>query len=475
MAYTETTTTGYGTRVGRSFKGILSGLFLFIAATALLWWNEGRVVKTDKMLDEAEKVCIDMENPSKISQEFEGELVCATAMATTDAVLNDDMFGLSENAIGLQRRVEYFQWVEHEHSESEDKLGGKEVTTTTYTYTQEWCDRPIDSGQFKDPAYQGRNFIIAAYENQELWAEDVSFGAYKLNESLIHRISSREPIVLALNEEMLATMDKAARDILVRTGVVTPQLAAPRISHQPAPATNPIQSSPAMAQADTTAAAADSTLAAVPDSVKTVVPDSIPQDNKVDLEYVHQQGNVLYLGRTSAAPQVGDVRITFEKITPAKVTVIAEVTGDTFKPYKAKNGKRFQTLVMGKKDADEIFDAEHEANHFWMWVLRIVGILLVISGLKGIFGFLEMILKVVPFVANIIGWGVGVVCTIVGIAWSLIVIGIAWLFYRPLIGIALLAVAGALIWIFAFKGKDKLKELARRSTNAAPEVTPQAS
>ena len=459
MAYTETTTTGYGTRVGRSFKGILSGLGLFIAGTVLLWWNEGRAVKTDKMLNEAEKVCVDMENPSKINQEYEGELVCATAMATTDQVLADDQFGISENAINLRRRVEYFQWVENEHSTSEDKLGGKEVTTTTYTYTQEWTSRPIDSGQFKDPAYQGKNFTIATYDDADVWAEDVNFGAYKLNESLIHCISSREAVVLALDEKQLEAMDKAARDILTRvTGMdLSPKVAQQTVNKPAAPVV------------------ADSTLAAVPDSVKTVVPDSVPQENKVDLEYVHQQGNMLYFGRTSAAPQIGDVRVTFEKVVPAKVTIISEVTGNTFKPYKAKNGKRFQTLVMGKKDADEIFDAEHQANHMWMWILRLVGVMMVIGGLKGIFGFLEMILKVVPFIANIIGWGVGVVCTVIGIAWSLIVIAIAWLFYRPLLGISLLVIAGALVWIFAFKGKDKLKELAKRSQKgapAAPEVAP---
>jgi len=465
MAYTETTTTGYGTRVGRSFKGILTGFGVFIAGTALLWWNEGRAVKTDKMLDEAEKVCIDMENPSKINQEYEGELVCATAMATTDAVLNDTQFGISENAINLSRRVEYFQWVENEETEREDKLGGKEVATTTYTYTQEWTSRPVDSGQFKDPAYQGKNFTITTYEDADVWAEDVSFGAYKLNESLIHHISSREAVVLALDEKQLEAWDKAARDVVARVkGLdLSPKAAQQTVSKPAAPTT------PAAAPA-----VADSTLAAVPDSVKTVVPDSVPQENKIDLEYVHQQGNVLYFGRTSAAPQIGDVRVTFEKVMPAKVTIIAQVTGDTFKPYKAKNGKRFQTLVMGKKDADEIFDAEHQANHFWMWIFRLIGALMVISGLKGIFGFLEMILKVVPFIANIIGWGVGVVCTVIGIAWSLIVIAIAWLFYRPLLGISLLVVAGALVWIFAFKGKDKLMELAKRSQNKAPttEVAP---
>jgi hypothetical protein len=96
---------------------------------------------------------------------------------------------------------------------------------------------------------------------------------------------------------------------------------------------------------------------------------------------------------------------------------------------------------------------------------------MVIGGLKGIFGFLSIILKVVPFVANIIGWGIGVVCTVIGVAWSLIIIAIAWLFYRPLLGISLLAIAGFLVWVFAFKGKDKLKELAAKAkTKAAAEV-----
>ena len=45
MAYTETSYTGYGTRVKNSFKAIGTGFVLFLGGTALLWWNEGRAVK----------------------------------------------------------------------------------------------------------------------------------------------------------------------------------------------------------------------------------------------------------------------------------------------------------------------------------------------------------------------------------------------------------------------------------------------
>ena len=73
MAYQEVTTTGYGTRVGNSFKAIGSGFLLFIAGTALLWWNEGRAVKTEKMLDEAGSAYVEMENPNKKDASLEGD------------------------------------------------------------------------------------------------------------------------------------------------------------------------------------------------------------------------------------------------------------------------------------------------------------------------------------------------------------------------------------------------------------------
>ena len=455
MAYTETTTTGYGTRVGNSFKAIGSGFLLFVLGTALLWWNEGRAVKTEKMLDEAGNAYVEMENPNKKDASLEGELICGTAMATTEDSLTDAQFGIGAKAIAIRRTVEYYQWVEHSQTKKEDKLGGKEVTTTTYTYSKQWVSSPIQSSQFHDPAYQNKNMVLTTVEDAEQYAENVSFGAYKLNESLIHSISSREGMDLALAEDMLAQFDKTTQAAYERFYGVQKSIQQP--------AQQPVQQ----------LAIPDSVKALLPDSVKAqldslqAVNDSINNamakaENKKDLEYIHQANNVLYFGRVPGAPEVGDVRVTFEKVVPAKVTVMAVVDGDTFKPFKAKNGKRFQTLVMGQKSGDEIIDAAKESNNMILWFLRIIGVLMVIGGLKGIFGFIETILKVVPFIAGIFGWGVGLVCTVIGIAWSLIIIAIAWLFYRPLLGISLLAIAGFLVWVFAFKGKDKLKELSTK-------------
>ena len=472
MAYQEVTTTGYGTRVGNSFKAIGSGFLMFVLGTALLWWNEGRAVKTEKMLDEAGNAYVEMENPNKKDASLEGELICGTAMATTEDSLVDAQFGIGAKAISIRRNVEYYQWVEHSQTKREDKLGGKEVTTTTYTYTKEWVSSPIESSDFHDPAYQNKNSVLTTVDESEQWAENVKWGAYTLSESLFHRISSREAIDLAIAEDLLKQFDKSTQAAYERAhGVVN--TAINKISQPAQPVQQPAQ-------------------VAIPDSIKALLPDSVRAkldsiqavtdslnkqmanaENKKDLQYVHQASNVLYFGRVPGSPEVGDVRVTFEKVVPAKVTIMAVVDGDSFKPYKAKNGKRFQTLVMGKKSGDEIIEGEKEANNMILWALRILGIMIIIGGLKGIFGFLETILKVVPFIAGIFGWGVGIVCTVVGIVWSLIVIALAWLFYRPVLAICLLAIAGFLIWVFAFKGKDKLKELASKGKNNQTQPAPQ--
>jgi hypothetical protein len=94
-----------------------------------------------------------------------------------------------------------------------------------------------------------------------------------------------------------------------------------------------------------------------------------------------------------------------------------------------------------------------------LWALRILGVMIVIGGLKGIFGILTTLLKVVPFLSSIMGFGVSVVCGVLGFIWALLVAALAWLFYRPLVSICLLAVVAAVVFFFWKRGKNKKQEL----------------
>ncbi len=101
--------------------------------------------------------------------------------------------GVSANAIKLKRNVEMYQWREETRSKTEKKLGGKEVTTTEYTYRTDWSPRLIDSGNFKRP--QGhRNPDYMPLEEKTWTAETVTLGAYTLPRSMISGMGGFEPL-----------------------------------------------------------------------------------------------------------------------------------------------------------------------------------------------------------------------------------------------------------------------------------------
>lgn len=403
MAYQETKNISYGTRVSNSVKGIGTGFILLLAATVMLWWNEGRAVKTTKMLKEAQGVTVHVEDISQVDPALDGKLIHATAFTHTDDSLSDATFGIGAVAIKLEREVQYYQWVEYKKTETKDKIGGGQEEVTTYTYKQEWVGAPVDSREFKDPAYQQSNFTVMNLEDKCYVADNVTFGAYRLPKNLIYAIPGNIPVELNFSEEQMNRWNSDVKTTF---------------------------ESMAASQSDSTA-----------------TPDASC--------YVHVNGNVLYFGKRPNSPQIGDMSITFKKALPGETSVIAEVNSDRLKSFVAKNGKEFSALTIGESSAEEMYQSEHKRNSIMTWVLRIAGLLLVIMGLKGIFGILTTLLKVLPFLANIVELGVGLVCSVLGLVWSLLVIALAWLFYRPVIAGVLLVVIIALVVFLVRKGKNE--------------------
>jgi hypothetical protein len=60
---------------------------------------------------------------------------------------------------------------------------------------------------------------------------------------------------------------------------------------------------------------------------------------------------------------------------------------------------------------------------------------------------------VVPILGQVLGAGLGLVCLLVTVILSLVTIGAAWIFYRPLLGIGLLAVAAGALFLLRRYGR----------------------
>ena len=190
------------------------------------------------------------------------------------------------------------------------------------------------------------------------------------------------------------------------------------------------------------------------DSVKNIV--HAPANYNASGNLIHASGSVIYIGSNPASPQIGDVRISFKETLPADITIIAQVIRDTFEPFTASNGYSFSRLAMGTVGSAIMFENARSENNMMAWIFRAIGAVCVMFGLGMIMKPLSVIFDIIPFLGDIVGAGTGLIAFVLGLAWSLIVIAIAWLRYRPLIAGGLIAAALILIILLRNKGKQSM-------------------
>ena len=99
-----------------------------------------------------------------------------------------------------------------------------------------------------------------------------------------------------------------------------------------------------------------------------------------------------------------------------------------------------------------MFTAAEAANATMTWILRLVGFIGMAIGFCMVFKPMEVVADVVPFIGNIVGLGFTIAAFGIAGAISLVTIAIAWLFYRPLIGIPLLLLGVGLFAFLFMKG-----------------------
>lgn len=200
----ETTTTSWFTRLKDAFIGILVGIGMIIGAIVLVFWNEGHSLHTAQSLDQTKKAVIAVPN-SPLNTQNNLKVVYLSGLATTKDKLEDNLLGITLNAINLNRKVEMYQWQEKKETKTESQMGGSEKQTTTYTYDQTWSDKLIDSSNFKNP--QGhQNPTSMPIQSQQQYAKTVTVGDFLLPDTLIVQINVRQPVDLAkVNQESLKT------------------------------------------------------------------------------------------------------------------------------------------------------------------------------------------------------------------------------------------------------------------------------
>ena len=192
-SFTETTSVSWFGRLRRSVGGVVIGLVLIVGMVVLLFWNEGRAVTTARSLAEGAGAVVSV-GADAVDAANEGKLVHVTGTVTTDSTPEDADFAISAAGVRLVRNVEMFQWKEESHSETTKKLGGGEETTTTYTYSKEWDDSPIDSAAFKQPS--GHQNPSMEVRSRSFQIPEGKLGAFTLDQPVLDKVEGDQPIAI---------------------------------------------------------------------------------------------------------------------------------------------------------------------------------------------------------------------------------------------------------------------------------------
>ena len=166
---------------------------------------------------------------------------------------------------------------------------------------------------------------------------------------------------------------------------------------------------------------------------------------------ISKHDNGFYAGFDPANPQIGDLRISFDVVQQTDVSIVSKQISNTFEPFKTKVGGSIELLEVGVFSAADMFQKAQQSNKVLTWVLRLVGFLIMMIGLNMILKPLSVIADILPILGNIVGAGTGLIAFLVSLVLSLLTVSIAWIVYRPLLGIILLVCGGGLTFLVATK------------------------
>ena len=370
------------TKGGKGCLGFFLGPALLIGAVYMLFWNEGNYFNIARALNELEPRVQQVEENSTPAPELEDKPVFMRGQASTTDVLRDEIYGIETNAIVLKRSVQYAQWVEKKTRRMGNEK--KPMFMTEYEFNRnrdaEWI-YTYDRYWKNDPVPSG-TFYDTRYR-------DANRIFYK-EENLELRAKNVQIGGYVLNSGQIARIGGARHAIF-----------------------------------------------------PTQIPSIVQGRAALNGKYLHigrEPQNGVYYAVNTQNPTIGDVRICWDANKPTQpVTLAAVQHGNSFVPYTADNGAKIDLLYTELLTCAQCFEKARNTNTAELWGVRFGGWLL----LWGSFAcMLSPLAKMIPFCRKVAEAGATVISLLLGTMLSLLTIGVAKLFFQPLLAVCLLLLSG---------------------------------
>lgn len=162
------------------------------------------------------------------------------------------------------------------------------------------------------------------------------------------------------------------------------------------------------------------------------------------------QGEV-YIGTSATSPQVGDLRVRFERTDLAEASFVGKQQGDSLVGYTTSNGREVFLSAAGKKEAPAMFEKAQADNTMITWIIRVAGLIGIFIGFQLFFGLFGVIGDLIPFIGSIMRGGTAIIALVLTLIIGPVTIAVGWFAYRPLLAIGIIAggvlIAAAVIFL----------------------------
>ncbi len=232
---------------------------------------------------------------------------------------------------------------------------------------------------------------------------------------------------------------------------------------------------PAMRYNDASFVGGDVTLGAFHPGERIVLMLPASQDVRVDSAMAeelrkHVTGPVqandgkFYFGVDPSHPSIGDMRVSYRLVPAGPVSIVGRQTGSDFTDYQTSAGDTLLIVRPGSISAADMFKAAKRGNKIFTWIIRGVGTVAMFIGFSMILAPLVVLADVVPLIGTLLGGGASLVSLVATALVAPLVIAIAWFWYRPLVGVAVLV--GGVILAVGFTVLARRKTAARQTAPA---------
>ncbi|MBR1550941.1 MAG: TMEM43 family protein [Muribaculaceae bacterium] len=355
-----------------------AGVVITVSAIALLAWNESHSFHAHNLFAEAASKLIIVDDTTTVDPTNEGRLLFMNVWAHIGDDAVDPLYGIGGQYLSVERQVQYYQWHEKAVVTRARTSHGTRTSSTTYEYHRAWSDKVIDPAKFSGSrARDYDNTPVVQIEPLKTYSHGAKLGPY----------------LMAV--ELIDSMPSLNSDVTGNGGLRNLRLA--------------------------------------------VALDSTSQGGSIP---THQEGDIIYYGNDPAKPTVGDVRVKFVYRVPSKVWVLAQAHSDSIRPFV---GSENYWLTYSRVNTQQFDPREEIEDETWgfdvlVWVLRVIGWLLMVWGIRWSLGIITSLLAGVPVVGMVATAAASLVSWVLGTVMSVLVIALSFLVIRPVVSLCLLGV-----------------------------------